>query len=91
MSEKRSLSAQRQNIEHCLALLETLAPGEHKAHIEIARQGCLSLAWFEKRTELTREIVRLEKAAPELSALLHQIPGVQIADVRFYDEREAAE
>ena len=87
MTEKRSLTYQRMAVEHILAM----CPDAPETIIEAAKQACLSLARFEKRTELTREIVRLEKAAPELSALLHQIPGVQIADVRFYDEREAAE
>jgi len=86
MSEKRSLSFQRQNIEHCLALLESLAPGEHAENIALARQGCLSLRWFERRQELTRELVRLEKDCPELAFLLREIPGVQIDNIRRHDE-----
>ena len=82
MSEKLSLAMQRQHIEHCLAFLESLTGSEHADHIAGARQGCLSLAWFERRSELTRELVRLEKDAPELAALLREMPGARIADVR---------
>jgi hypothetical protein len=82
MSDKLSLAMQRQHTEHCLALLESLTGKEHQEHIQGARQGCLSLAWFERRSELTRELVRLEQEAPELAKLFQAEPGLKITDVR---------
>lgn len=79
---RRSLSFQRQCVEHFIALSrdadDTVTEG--------AKQACLTLAWFEKRQELVRELIRLETAAPELAELLRQFPGAQLSAIR-----EAAE
>lgn len=79
---KLSLTIQREKIERCLALLESLTDGEHADDIAGGRQGCLSLAWFERRSELTRELVRLDKEAPHLAQMLKDEPGAHIVDVR---------
>ena len=74
----RTLSAQRQAIEHCLAALESLSKGEYEDHLAVARQGCLTLGWFERRQELVRRVADLDKAAPGLAALLETFPDARI-------------
>jgi hypothetical protein len=81
MSNKRSLSYQRQCVEHCLHLLETKSNGEYRDQIEGARQACLSIGWFERRENLVRELLRLDEEAPALAALFRAFPESRITDV----------
>lgn len=79
-----SLAQQRQAIEHCLALLESqrnVSPGILAA----ARQGCLTLAWLEKRQHLVKAIASLDEQAPQLAALCEAFPGIRLAEVRTTD------
>lgn len=78
MSEKRSLAFQRSCVEHLIALHRD----ESDSILEGAKQAALTLAWMEKRGELLRELVRLEREAPDLSALLREMPDARIVDVR---------
>jgi len=82
LSDKRSLAFQRQAVEHLIAYCRDV----DETIIDAAKQACLSLAWFEKRQALTRELVRLEKDHPELAFLLREIPGVRIDNIRRHDE-----
>lgn len=78
MSEKRSLAFQRSCVEHLIALHSDA----DDSVIDGAKQAALSLAWFERHGELTKELVRLEKEAPHLAALLKEEPDARIVDVR---------
>lgn len=76
-----SLSMQRQAVEHCLALLESATDG-HGDVINMARDACRTLAWFERRAELTRALVELEKAGgPFLAELCETFPGTRIKSI----------
>lgn len=85
MSDKRSLSAQRQAVEHIIAL----CPDAGETIIEAAKQACLSIAWIERRADLVREMARLDKAEPALAVLLSQIPDLKISDIRIFADEEA--
>lgn len=87
MSEKRSLAWQRQAVEHLIAMCKSA----DETVIDAAKQACLSLAWFEKRADLTRELVRLDKEAPELASLLRQVPELRLDRVNFDDSGERDE
>lgn len=73
-----SISMQRQSIEHCLALLESSPAKPSPEVIANARRGCLTLAWFERRTEITRALAELERAAPGLAAMFQDYPGTKV-------------
>lgn len=78
------LAKQRQALEHCLEMLETydrIAPDV----LEPARQGCLTLAWLEKRQHLVKAIAALDEQAPQLAALCDTFPGIKLAEVRATD------
>lgn len=80
-----SIAQQRQAIEHCLALLER-SPGYFSPDIRAAaRQGCLTLAWIEKRQHLVKAIHALDQDAPAVAALFETFPGATIAAVRATD------
>ena len=72
-----SLAFQRQCIEHLIAL----HPGEDSSFIDGAKKAALTLAWFERREEMTRAVVALDKAEPGLAALFEAFPGSRIAHV----------
>ena len=75
---KHSLAQQRQAIEHLIAL------HGHEANTvaTAAKQGALTLAWLERRSELVKALDRLERERPELVELLNAFPGSEIVDVR---------
>ena len=77
-----SISMQRQSIEHCLALLESSPMKPAPDVLANARRGCLTLAWFERRTELTRSLAELERSAPGLAALVQEYPGTKLTITR---------
>lgn len=78
-SRRRSLAEQRQCVEHLIALAEKTANPDVVAG---ARAAALTLAWFERRAELTRALADLAKRAPHLAAFFEMFPGATIADVR---------
>lgn len=76
---KTSLAQQRQACEHLIALC---AKSADETVIAAAKDACRSLAWFERKRELTLELVRLDKEAPALAAILKEFPDAYISDVR---------
>lgn len=80
MSDPRSLSYQRQCVEHLIALC-TDKKGMTGPIIEGAKQAARTIGWIEKRAELIREVDRLEREAPELADLLREFPGAHVARV----------
>jgi len=50
--------------------------------IEPAKAAVLTLAWLERKENLVRELVRLEREAPDVARALVEWPGLQIAGVR---------
>lgn len=81
MSAPLSLAAQRQAIEHCLALLRGSGSTEPEI-IDAAYAGVETLRWLEGRADLVRSIARLDREQPALAALLATFPDARIADVR---------
>lgn len=77
-----SLLQQRTAIEHCLVFAQQA--GVEDTILDNARSGCLSLAWFERREHLTKELIRLNKEAPYLAELLQAFPGGQVREVNFH-------
>lgn len=77
---KPTLSEQREAVEAliCFAKDADIRP----EIIDRARFGVLSLAWFERRQEIVKEVARLEQQAPELAAVLREFPGAQITGVK---------
>lgn len=78
-----SLAMQRQAIEDCLAFLEQSAPARRHL-VDVAREGCRTLAWLDKRQHLVRALHELDKQAPGLADLLEAFPGTRI-EVRESD------
>jgi hypothetical protein len=76
---KTSLSAQRQAIEHCLAMAQKL--GVEDTILNAARDGCLSLGWFDRRSQLIHALVKLDKDAPYFAELFQVFPGASISSV----------
>jgi len=74
-----SLSNQRRCVEHLIALHRRSVDDD--TILDGAKQAALTLAWLERRAELVKAIDALDKAAPELAALLLDMP-MPIADVR---------
>ena len=82
MTNPRSLSYQRQCIEHLLALHgngdDTIVDG--------AKQAALTIGWLERQAELLRMWDALRKQRPDLFAIMSEIantfPGARIEDVR---------
>lgn len=77
MSAVLSLTAQREAVERCLAALDG-GPSVDRDTILAARKGVLTLAWFERRDELVRAVVKLDKAAPGLKAIFETFPGADL-------------
>lgn len=75
MTTVRSLSFQRQSVEHLIA-----HSARHVSEdiISAARQAALTLAWLETRQDLIRAIVDLDKRAPRLAGLLEAFPGSRL-------------
>ena len=76
---KYSIAQQRQAIEHLAYLGDS---GDNDSIIAAAKQGCIVLAWLERRSELMKALDRLERERPDLVDLFREFPGSQIADVR---------
>lgn len=82
MSNPRSLSFQRQCIEHLLALHgngdDTIVDG--------AKQAALTIGWLERQAELLKMFDALRRERPELFRAMMNIaevfPGARIEDVR---------
>ena len=91
MSEKRSLSFQREAVEIFIARGSF---GMSEDIIEAAKQACLTIGYFERRQELLRMLIKLERDHPELAASMRAIadafPGVEISDVRDLDHANTA-
>lgn len=82
-----TLSEQREAIEECLSYLGTvLDERESYSHINealiLAKAGCTSIAWIERRQELVRALYKLEQDAPEMAKLFEAFPGSEFAEVR---------
>lgn len=86
MTEKRSLSFQRQSIDHLIAL----CPNESDTIIDGARQAALTIGWLERQGELLRMLDELRRQRPELFLVMNSIasefPGARIEKIK-----EAAE
>ena len=76
---KPSLTEQREAVE---ALINEALGGEPVPSVEAAKHAVLTLAWLERKENLVREIVRLEREAPDVARALVEWPGLQIAGVR---------
>ena len=85
MTEKRSLSFQRQCVEHLIALHRD----EDDSIIDGAKQAALTIGWIERREELIKMLEQLRKDNPELYNmfvyLTRAFPGASIADIRSTD------
>ena len=85
MTEKRSLSYQRQCVEHLIALHSE----EDDSIIDGAKQAALTVGWIERREELIKMLEQLRKDNPELYNmfvyLTRAFPGASIADIRSTD------
>ncbi|MGL5736679.1 MAG: hypothetical protein ACRCYS_17585 [Beijerinckiaceae bacterium] len=90
MSNPRSLSMQRQCVEHLIALCDNSADA---TVIEGAKQAALTIGWIERRGELLRMLETLRQERPELYVAMNDIattfPGVKISDVRGYEPHNA--
>ena len=74
-----TLSEQREALEECIdASYGTVPP----AKLELAKQGCLSMAWIERHAELVRALYKLQKDAPEMAKIFEAFPGAEISEVR---------
>lgn len=86
MTEKRSLSFQRQSIEHLIALCHE----EGDTIIEGAMQAALTIGWIERHGEVVKMHETLRRERPELYAIMKSIveafPGAKIDGIK-----EAAE
>ena len=78
---KTSLDYQRQCGEHAIPFL--VKAGVEQEIINGLKDLCLTAAFFSKRAELTREIVRLNREAGYLAELFQMFPGSQVSAVRF--------
>ena len=91
MTEKRSLSFQRQCVEHLIALHRD----EDDSIIDGAKQAALTIGWIERREELIKMLEQLRKDNPELYNmfvyLTRAFPGASISDIRATEDlaREA--
>lgn len=85
MTEKRSLSFQRQCVEHLIALHRD----EDDSIIDGAKQAALTIGWIERREELIKMLEQLRKDNPELYNMFVYVtrafPGASIADIRSTD------
>lgn len=79
---KPSLADQREAVEALIFLATQDNAQPHGAMVAVARQAVLTLAWLERKENLIRELDRIERDAPEISAALKQWPGLQITGVR---------
>lgn len=79
MSVSYSIPQARQAVEHLIALVGTDATS---SVIDAAKHGAVILAFLERRSELMRALVDLERRAPALAELLQEFPGARISDVR---------
>lgn len=83
MSDVRSLEFQQSCVTHLIALCEKIADD---TVLDGARQAAKSLAWLNKRANLTRELVRLERDRPDLAksfyAIFASFPQARVEDVR---------
>lgn len=73
---KSTLTEQREAVERLIAVA-----GERSSLASVsatARDACRTLAWFERRQELTRAIVDLDQKAPGLAELMEVFPSAQI-------------
>lgn len=73
---KSTLAEQREAVEQ---LIWAAGDGPNPPpQIALARDACRTLAWFERRQELTRALVDLDKRAPGLASLAEAFPGSSI-------------
>ena len=82
MTAPPSLSFQRQCLEHLIALGATQVSDDV---LEGARRGVLTLAWVERRQELLRALVELDRRAPALADIFRQWPEARIEEVRTFN------
>lgn len=75
-----SLTAQREAVETLICLAED--NDVRAGTVDDAKQAALTLAWLERKEALVRELVRIEREAPELARALVEWPGLKIAGVR---------
>jgi len=77
-----TITEQREAVE---GYLDYIATGDGAPGPEMyaaLQQAALTLGWLERKHELVREIARLDREAPHLSALLREFPGTRIDGVR---------
>lgn len=72
-----TISQQRQAVEGLLAFAKVGSETELAA-----RQAALTLAWIERRSELVKEVERLDREAPELLSVLKEFPGAKIVGAK---------
>jgi len=81
---KPTLTEQREAVE--LLINIAIADGVVGDPVETAKQACLTLAWFERSSELIKMLRDLKGERPELFNALNDIanafPGVRISDIR---------
>lgn len=75
MSDQYSITQSRMAIEHLIAL-QTEEPAG--SVLDAAKHGCVVLAFLEKRQELMKALVELDRRAPALAMLLQEFPGAKI-------------
>ena len=79
--QKPTLSEQRTAVEELLyhAKGRIESGGATEAAV---RAAILTLAWIERRAELGREVDRLDKAAPEILAVLKEFPEARLTGAK---------
>lgn len=77
-----TLTEQREAVEALIFLATQDNAQPHGTMVAAARQAVLTLAWLERKENLVRELVRLEREAPDVARALVEWPGLQIAGVR---------
>lgn len=91
MTEKRSLSFQRQSLEHLIAL----CPDAGDTILEGAKQAALTIGWIERHDEILRILDKLRRERPELFRTMVDLaatfPGAAISDIRYKLDDELSE
>lgn len=83
MTERRSLSFQRQCVEHAVSSLDD---GSDHTIIDGLKQAALTIGWLERHGELLKMWDAMRRDNPELFIVMQQIatvfPGVRISEIR---------
>ena len=79
MSDIRSLTFQAGCVRHLVASCEkTCDPNI----LEGADQAIVTLKWLEKRADLLKELIRIDKSEPALAHIMRNFPDARITEIK---------